>query len=119
MTNEENEEKANEICCKYCTLRSFCKKKRQCEMYKSVLKMAAWKDQQFAEERKELIAKRKELITKANHAVNDSHESGAQFMRERLIEKAAEWLEPIFKDLSGYSCGGDLVEDFKKAMKEE
>lgn len=38
---------------------------------------------------------------------------------EQMIEKAVEWLEPVFKDLAGYNCGGDLIEDFKKAMKNE
>lgn len=46
-----NEEKTNKICCKNCTLKSFCKKKGRCDMYKSVLKMAVWKDQQFAKNR--------------------------------------------------------------------
>ena len=42
----------------------------------------------------------------------------AAWKQEQMIEKAVEWLEPIFKDLAGYDCGGDLVEDFKKVMKE-
>lgn len=77
-----NEEKTNKICCKNCTLKSFCKKKGRCDMYKSVLKMAVWKDQQ-------------------------------------MIEKAVEWLEPIFKNLAGYDCGGDLINDFKNYMQDE
>ena len=37
--------------------------------------------------------------------------------QEQMIEKAVAWLEPIFKDLAGYNCGGDLINDFKKAME--
>ena len=36
-----------------------------------------------------------------------------------FLEKAIEWLEPVFKDLAGYNCGGDLINVFKQAMKEE
>ena len=68
--------------------------------------MATWKDEQFAKERKELIAK-------ANQAVIDSHESGAIWMKERLIEKAAEWLIK-----GGYFVNStETIEDFKKAME--
>ena len=36
---------------------------------------------------------------------------------DAFIEKAAEWLEPVFKNYAGYHCGGELLENFKKAMK--
>jgi len=42
----------------------------------------------------------------------------AAWKEQQMIEKAVEWLEPVFKDLAGYYCGGDLIEDFKKVMKE-
>ena len=69
--------------------------------------MAAWKDEQFAKERKELIAK-------ANQAVTYSHESGAIWMKECLIEKAMKWLIK-----GGYFVNStETIEDFKKAMEE-
>lgn len=34
-----------------------------------------------------------------------------------FIEKACEWLAPVFKDLAGYYSGSELLDDFKKAMK--
>lgn len=43
----------------------------------------------------------------------------AVWKEQQMIEKAVEWLEPLFKDLAGYYCGGDLVEDFKKFMSEQ
>ena len=36
-----------------------------------------------------------------------------------FLDKAVEWLEPVFKDLAGYNCGGDLINSFKKAMEGE
>lgn len=44
-----------------------------------------------------------------------------QFAKEKqaLIDKACEWMEPVLKDLDGYNCAGDLIRDFKKAMKGE
>lgn len=42
----------------------------------------------------------------------------ATWKEQQIIEKAIEWLEPVFKDLAGYYCGGDLINDFKKAMEE-
>lgn len=34
-----------------------------------------------------------------------------------FIEKAAEWLEPVFRNYAGYNCGADIIKDFKKYMK--
>lgn len=45
-------------------------------------------------------------------------EEMATWKEQQMIEKAVEWLEPIFKDLAGYNCGGDLINDFKKYMGE-
>ncbi len=42
----------------------------------------------------------------------------AKWKEKQTIEKACEWLEPIFKDLVGYNCGGDLINAFKKVMME-
>lgn len=42
----------------------------------------------------------------------------AEWKDKQMIEKACEWLEPVFKDLAGYNCGGDLIKDFRKAMEE-
>ena len=38
---------------------------------------------------------------------------------DAFIEKACEYLEPVFEDLVGYNCGGDLTNDFKNYMKGE
>ena len=38
---------------------------------------------------------------------------------DALIDKACEWMKPVLKDLAGYNCAGDLIRDFKKAMKGE
>ena len=43
----------------------------------------------------------------------------AAWKEKQMIEKAVEWLEHIFKDLSGYNCGGDLINDFKNYMQDE
>lgn len=40
----------------------------------------------------------------------------AEWKEQQMIDKAAEWLEPIFKNLAGYNCGGDLINDFRRAM---
>ena len=42
----------------------------------------------------------------------------ARLKEEKTIEKAVEWLEPVFKDLAGYNRGGALIKDFKKYMEE-
>lgn len=59
------------------------------DAYYGALQMAQWKDKQHKQE------------------------------KQQWIEKACEWLKPVFKDLAGYNCGGDLIEDFKKSMEEE
>ena len=38
---------------------------------------------------------------------------------DAFIEKACEWLGPVFKDLSGYYSGAELLDDFKNYMKRE
>ena len=38
---------------------------------------------------------------------------------DAFIEKACEWMESVLKDLVGYNCAGDLIKDFKQAMKGE
>lgn len=78
--------------------------------YESALEMAKWKDEQFAKERKELIAK-------ANQAITNSHETGSQFMKERLIERAIEWID--YNNRNGGCWFDNWEEDFKQAMKEE
>lgn len=50
----------------------------------------------------------------SGHIDNDSVE---YVRKDAFIEKAAEWLEPVFKNYAGYYCGGELLENFKKAMK--
>lgn len=36
-----------------------------------------------------------------------------------FLEKAERWLEPTFKSIAGYNCGGDLINDFKKYIQDE
>lgn len=36
-----------------------------------------------------------------------------------FLEKALEWLDPTFKSIAGYNCGGDLTNDFKNYMQNE
>lgn len=36
-----------------------------------------------------------------------------------FLEKAEKWLEPTFKSIAGYNCGGDLMNDFKNYMQDE
>ena len=40
-----------------------------------------------------------------------------EFKKEK--QRWIELLEPIFKDLAGYNCGGDLINDFIKLMDEQ
>ena len=47
----------------------------------------------------------------------DQHQKGL-WDSEKFIDKACEWLEPVFKNLAGYNCGGDLINDFRRAMEE-
>lgn len=70
--------------------------------------MAEWKDKQF-----------NETLKRANESVTKAHEEGAKFERKRIIEKACEWLAPVFKDLAGYYSGGELLDDFKRSMEKK
>ena len=36
-----------------------------------------------------------------------------------FMEKAEKWLEPTFKNIAGYNCGGDLMNNFKNYMQDE
>ena len=36
---------------------------------------------------------------------------------DAFIEKACEWLEPVFKELAGYYSGAELLDDFKNYLK--
>ena len=38
---------------------------------------------------------------------------------DAFIEKACEWLGPVFKDLAGYYSGAELLDDFKNYIKGE
>ena len=39
--------------------------------------------------------------------------------KDALIEKACEWLKPVFKNLAGHYSGAELLDDFKNYMKGE
>ena len=36
-----------------------------------------------------------------------------------FVNKACEWLEPVFKNLAGHYSGSELLDDFKNYMKGE
>lgn len=55
----------------------------------------------------------------AHYAAKDAALDAMEWKEQQLIDKACEWLEPVFKDLAGYNCGRDLIEDFKQVMKGE
>ena len=42
----------------------------------------------------------------------------AEWERERLVEKACEWLESAIRPYAGYSDTVDIIESFRKAMEE-
>jgi hypothetical protein len=75
--------------------------------------IAEWKDEQFAKERKELIAK-------ANQAVIKSFENGAKFMEERLIEKMENCVKKLYLPAYSYKDreNEELINDIKEAMME-
>ena len=56
-----------------------------------------------------------EECVKAKYAILEAME----WKQDQLIDKACEWLEPVFKNYAGYYCGTDLVDDFRKYMKGE
>lgn len=35
-----------------------------------------------------------------------------------FLEKAERWLEPTFKSIVGYYCGGDLINNFENYMQD-
>lgn len=43
----------------------------------------------------------------------------AEWKEQQMIDKACEWLEPIFKSLVGCNDSVELIEDFKSIMEED
>mgnify|MGYP006321059159 CR=1 FL=1 len=60
----------------------------------------------------------KKIIERANKAVTEAFNSGSKFERERLIDKACEWLESAIRPYAGYSDTADIIESFRKTMEE-
>lgn len=58
----------------------------------------------------EASAEREDIGTACNAAIN--------WADKTMIEKACNWLAPVFKDLAGYYSGAELLDDFKKAMEQ-
>lgn len=83
------------------------------QMQYALEEIAEWKDEQFAK-------KRKELIAKANQAVTESHESGAIWMKERLIEKMEDFVKRLYLPAYSYKDreNEELINDIKEAMME-
>ena len=96
-----NEEKAKEICCTQgCRGFDFCVKTygNPCDVYTNCIKTAEWKDQQFAEEKKQWIEKAYEWL---------NNNAGGY-----LDYEAAKYGESVELDKES------LLEDFKYAMGE-
>jgi hypothetical protein len=90
-----NEEKTNEICCKDCTLKSFCKKKGRCDMYKSTLRMAAWKDTEFQKFVDSLGITVKELYEKHQTKRNTDVKVSNDLKLKNLLEKEPHLIKHI------------------------
>lgn len=54
-----------------------------------------------------------------NAAERRGYQEGYDQAFQDFLEKACEWLEPTFKNIAGYNCGGDLINDFKNYMQDE
>lgn len=54
-----------------------------------------------------------------NEEYREVYSQGYDKAMQDFLEKACEWLEPTFKNLAGYNCGGDLINDFKNYMQNE
>lgn len=67
-------------------------------------------DQGVADEREKLMAEMSDI---------DIYHQGYDQAFEDFLEKAERWLEPTFKSIAGYNCGGDLMNDFKNYMQDE
>ena len=57
--------------------------------------------------------------TDSNRFHREGYIRGYDQAMQDFIEKAERWLEPTFKNIAGYNCGGDLMNDFKNYMEEE
>lgn len=51
--------------------------------------------------------------------VQDAYIAAYDQAMQDFMEKACEWLEPTFKRIAGYYCGGDLMNDFENYIKDE
>lgn len=49
----------------------------------------------------------------------ESYIKGYDQAMQDFLEEACEWLEPTFKRIAGYYCGGDLMNDFENYIKDE
>lgn len=58
-------------------------------------------------------------IDDANASDRAVYEEGYDQAFQDFLEKACEWLEPTFKRIAGYYCGGDLMNDFENYMKDD
>lgn len=127
MEHLSNEEKIKEICeCSHCSLiedvspqqkEVTCKR---CVLSHKVRKMAQWKDEQFAKEKKEIDEQWKRLMAESKsigvdllQCIEKQHEQEKQ----QWIEKALKFLDDNFEYYSGLKIEC-LLEDFKKAMEE-
>ena len=59
----------------------------------------------------------KEVIPYHEWLTPENALAAVEIERQEVIEKACNWLEPIFKNYAGYYCGMDMLEDFKQAME--
>lgn len=64
----------------------------------------------------------KDPLYRNEYSANDVFEAAVECYDQAMqdfLEKSERWLEPTFKNLAGYNCGGDLINDFINYMKDE
>lgn len=58
-------------------------------------------------------------IADSNSEYRGLYQEGYDQAMQDFLEKAERWLEPTFKNIAGYNCGGDLMNNFKNYMQDE
>ena len=64
----------------------------------------------------------KDPLNRAEYTANEVFDACVECYDQALkyfFEKAERWLEPTFKNIAGYNCGGDLMNNFKNYMQDE
>ena len=78
---------------------------------------------QFKDKIDEYLWKEHQILGGCCSSIENLKYSIAREVAEKLtnafIEKACEWLGPVFEGLAGYYSGAELLDDFKNYMKGE